>query len=226
MRVEMRAGQHLWMRRYVMPLAVGGGVFVADHMLDAFMASLHVGGAVSWLEDICLASVVVGVVYVLELRFEIASAQLRSFALDVAHQLLTPLAIQRSVVELGLQRVLSPAQYQDTLDSILEETEHLTRLVDSLLLIARMDSGRVRLAPTKINISEFVREVASDLEVLAQEKAQVFSVDANEDALVEVDRAMFRQVLMNLLSNAIKYTPEGGAIAVHTDPTGRPGQSV
>jgi signal transduction histidine kinase len=74
----------------------------------------------------------------------------------------------------------------------------------------------VRLALTRINISEFVREVASDLEVLAQDKAQMFSVDASEDALVEVDRVMFRQVLMNLLSNAIKYTPEGGAIAVHT----------
>jgi signal transduction histidine kinase len=206
----------VFLRRYLMPLAVGAAIFAADHVIDGFLERLHLPLGVSGSDDVFLALLVAGIVYVLQQRFEIASAQMQNFASDVAHQLRTPLAIQQSVGELGLHRRMSADQYQDTIESMLQETDRLTRLVDALLLIAQMDSGEVRLAFTRIRISGFVREVATELEVLAQDKFQKFSIDAGDDALVEVDQAMFRQVLMNLLSNAIKYTPEGGAIAVKT----------
>jgi len=209
-------GQKVLIRRYGVPFAFGLAMFAVDHMVEVLVQRLHLASGVGVAEDALLALVVACVIYVLRQRFEMASAQLRHFASDVAHQLRTPLSIQQSVGELALQRSMSAAQYQDTLESMLEETNNLIRLVEALLLIAKMDSGQLHLARTRLQISDLVLEVTGELEVLAQEKSQTLTVDASEDAFVDADRGMLRQVLMNLLINAIKYTPEGGAISVLT----------
>jgi signal transduction histidine kinase len=214
MRVTSR--QKALIRRFGTPLGVGVGIFGADHLIDLVVDRLHLSEGVSIAEDVLLALLVAGIVYVLQQRFELASAQLKHFASDIAHQLRTPLAIQRSVGELGLQRSMSTVQYQDTLESMLEETHNLIRLVEALLLIAQMDSGQIRLARTRIQLSDLVLEVTGELDVLVQEKSQTLTIDASDDTLVEVDRAMLRQALINILGNAIKYTPNGGVIAVTT----------
>lgn len=204
------------LRSYMLPLAVGAAIFAADHTLDSVVERLHLSQGVSVAEDILLALLVASIVYVLQQRFELASAQLKNFASEVAHQLRTPLTIQRTIGEVALQRTMTKVEYRETLDSMMGETHNLIRLVEALLLISRMDSGQIHLVRTRFPIADFVRDVANELDVLAQDKLQLLTVDTNDDAFVEADPAMLRQVLMNLLSNAIKYTPEGGRISILT----------
>jgi signal transduction histidine kinase len=203
-------------RRYLVPLLVGALPFVLGHVTDHLIARFHLPIAVVVVEDSVFALLTAGIVYVFYQRFEIVSERLRTFTSEVGHQLRTPLSIMRTVGELGLQRPLSAAQYQDILASMLEEVDGVSRLTDDLLLIARMDSGQIHLARTRLRVSELVQEVAGVLEVLAQEKSQALSIDAVDDALVKADRTMLRQAFMNLLDNAIKYTPEGGVVAVRS----------
>jgi signal transduction histidine kinase len=97
---------------------------------------------------------------------------------------------------------------------MLEEAARLTRLVDSLLTIARADAGQIQLERTAIRLVPLVRDVTNFLEVLADEKAQKLSVEGDESLEVEADGAILQQVITNLLDNAIRYSYPGGAITV------------
>ncbi len=147
-------------------------------------------------------------------RLEQSFEQLRRFTSDASHELRTPLTAIRSVGEVGLQKGGSSEYYRDIIGSMLEETNRLTRLVDSLLTISRADAGTIRLTPSNIPILELARESANLLEVLAEEKTQTLSVEGDEGVVVYGDRLILRQAFVNLIDNAVKYSPVGGSIAV------------
>ncbi len=157
-------------------------------------------------------------------RLERSFEQLRRFTSDASHELRTPLTAIRSVGEVGLRTQGTAEHYREVIGSMLEESGRLTRLVESLLAIARADAGQIQLARTGISVLPFVREVVSLLDVLAEEKGQHLSIEGNETARVRADPAILRQILINLLDNAIKYSPAGGRISVRVLATG--GQTV
>lgn len=157
-------------------------------------------------------------------RLEQSFAQLRRFTSDASHELRTPLTAIRSVGEVALRTQGSADHYREVIGRMLEGTGRLTRLVESLLEIARADSGQVRLSRIGIVVLPFVRDVVSLLEVLAEEKRQNLSVEGDETAQVRADRAVLRQILINLVNNAIKYSPGGGRISVRVYGIG--GQTV
>jgi signal transduction histidine kinase len=112
-----------------------------------------------------------------------------------------------------------PAEhYREVIASMLEEAGRLTRLVESLLAIARADAGQIQLTRTRIVVLPFVREVNSLLEVLAEEKRQHLLIEGSESAAVQADCAIVRQILINLFDNAIKYSPPGGLIVIRVLP--------
>lgn len=157
-------------------------------------------------------------------RLERSFEQLRRFTSDASHELRTPLTAIRSVGEVGLRERGSPEHYRDVIGSMLEEAGRLTRLVESLLAISRADSGQIQLTRTGIAVLPFVREVVSLLDVLAEEKEQSLSVEGDETARIQADRAILRQILINLFDNAIKYSPAGGRISIRVLPAA--GQTV
>jgi heavy metal sensor kinase len=148
-------------------------------------------------------------------RLEGSFEQLRRFTSDASHELRTPLTAIRSVGEVGLQKQGAIEDYRETIGSMLEEAGRLSHLVDSLLTIARAESGQVRLVRATISLLPFVRDTVWVLDVLAEEKGQHLSIEGDETAQVQADRAILRQVLINLLDNAIKYSPSGARISVH-----------
>ena len=147
-------------------------------------------------------------------RLERSFEQLRRFTSDAAHELRTPLTAIRSVGEVGLQSQGPPEHYREVIGSMLEESGRLSRLVDSLLTIARADAGQIRLKKEPVAVLPFVREVTSLLDVLAEEKHQRLSIDSAVSAEVQADQPILRQVLINLLDNAIKHSPGGGRISI------------
>jgi len=145
-------------------------------------------------------------------RLEDSFERLRRFTADASHELRTPLTAIRSVGEVALQDVLDPARCRDVIGSMLEESDRLARLVDSLLTLTRADSGGVHLKREPLDLTSLVNDVTDCLGALAEEKGQSLTVEIVDALTVEADRTTLRQALINLLDNAIRYTPAGGHI--------------
>jgi heavy metal sensor kinase len=147
-------------------------------------------------------------------RLEGAFEQLRRFTADASHELRTPLTAIRSVGEVALQTPKSATEYRDVIGSMLEETDRLTRLVDSLLTLSRADAGHAHVDRKEVSMLGLAQEASSLVEVLAEEKRQRISVQGESALAVSGDRLILRQALINLIDNAIKYSPTGAEIVV------------
>jgi heavy metal sensor kinase len=145
-------------------------------------------------------------------RLERSFDQLRRFTADASHELRTPLTALQSVGEVSLKMPGDVSYYRDTIGSMLEETNRLTQLVDSLLTMARADAGRIQLHRVEVNLFDLADETVGLLEVLAEEKQQMILVDGERSITVKADRTILRQALVNLVHNAVKYSPEHGDI--------------
>jgi heavy metal sensor kinase len=153
-------------------------------------------------------------------RIEESFAQLRRFTADVSHELRTPLTAIRSVGEVGLTTERSEKEYRDIIGSLLEEADHLTLMIDSLLSLSRADAGGVPLRLETVELGALLSEVASHLGVLAEEKAQSLVVDGGPVS-VSADRLVLRQAFVNLLDNAIKHGPEKSQVGIAIGSEGR-----
>ncbi len=147
--------------------------------------------------------------------------QLRRFTADASHELRTPLTAIQSVGEVSLQMPGDVSYYRDTIGSMLEETNRLTQLVDSLLTMARADAGRIQLHRVKVNLFDLADETVGLLEVLVEEKQQSILIDGSRSISVTADRTILRQALVNLVHNAVKYSPTNGDIRIRIRETER-----
>ena len=125
-------------------------------------------------------------------RLENSFEHLRRFTSDASHELRTPLTAIRSVGEVALQKGGDSAYYRDIIGSMLEETNRLTQLVDSLLTISRADAGRIHLRPSTVNLLDLAQESAGLLEILAEEKGQTVDVQGDPSLAIFVDRLILR----------------------------------
>lgn len=147
-------------------------------------------------------------------RLQQSFEQLRRFTADASHELRTPLTVLRSVGEVGLQKNRDAAGYREVISSMLEETERLTRLVETLLTLSRFESGHAPLHFEQVDIGALVCNVVECLRVLAEEKEQTLDVESEAALYARADRTLLHHAVMNLIDNAIKYTPPGGQIRV------------
>ena len=147
-------------------------------------------------------------------RLERSFEQLRRFTADASHELRTPLTAIKSVGEVSLAMTGDTSYYRDVIGSMLEETNRLTRLVDSLLTMARADSGQVQIHRTMVNLLELVQESCALLEVLAEEKQQTVLTEGDQSLAVLADPTILRQALVNVIHNAVKFSVDKGAITI------------
>jgi heavy metal sensor kinase len=153
-------------------------------------------------------------------RLERSFDQLRRFTADASHELRTPLTAIQSVGEVSLRMPGDVNHYRDTIGSMLEETNRLTQLVDSLLTMARADAGRIQLHRADVNLFDLADESVGLLEVLAEEKQQTIQIDGSRSITVTADRTLLRQAIVNLLHNAVKYSPDRSEVTVRVRETG------
>lgn len=142
--------------------------------------------------------------------------RLKRFTSDASHEMRTPLTAMRSVGEVALHDHLQPDQYREVIGSMLEEGDRLTRLLESLLTLARSDQAHAPLLRKTMDASVLARETGELMRSLTEERGQTLTVEAEGPLMVEVEPDSLRQALVNLLDNAIKYTPAGGTIRLRT----------
>jgi signal transduction histidine kinase len=135
----------------------------------------------------------------------------RQFTADAAHEIRTPLSSVRGHLELLLAEVGPDAQH--TISGVLEEVERLTRLVNQLLLLEKLESGPDVARREPLDLARLVRELVDHVGVVADEQGLELSCEG-ADVVVAGDAERLRQVFLNLLDNAFKHTPRGGRVRV------------
>ncbi len=143
------------------------------------------------------------------------------FVSFASHQLRTPLAGIKWLLELALEEPGLGDDLRSYMEDSLASADRLIGLVNDLLHIARLEGGRATLAPAGHDLSQLCLEVAEQLRPNLEKRQHSFHL-AGVDAPVPVfvDASLMQQVVENLLSNAIKYTPDGGHVSLALEHTG------
>jgi len=139
----------------------------------------------------------------------------RRFVADVGHELRTPLTVIKG--NASLLRRMGCAD-EESLGSIESEVDRLTRMIGDLLLLARVEAGKMPLDNRIVEMDTLVLEVLQQTRVLAQDRVRVQLGDIDQ-VLVCGDRDQLKQVMLNLVENAIKYTPAKGEVRVELGKT-------
>ena len=145
----------------------------------------------------------------------------RDFFIDAGHEFQTPLAIIRTGLELmkSAPQMKDPERAEDveTIDSLLRQQERMSRLVDDMLLLVRLDADAVPELPTlgEVNLKELIADVRDEIAVLPHKKDISIEIDAPDNALVKGVYGDLRRALLNLMENAHKYIGHGGGESGH-----------
>jgi PAS domain S-box-containing protein len=143
-------------------------------------------------------------------------SQMKSdFVSFVTHQLRTPLAGIKWMLELASQEADLPAEAGSYVQDAQAAAQRLIGLVNDLLDISRLERGKLQMDPRPVALRSLTHDVLEENRLLAEAKGHRLDVARGTDApVVAADPQLLRQVILNLVSNAIKYTPDGGKIEI------------
>jgi signal transduction histidine kinase len=134
----------------------------------------------------------------------------RDFVANVSHELRTPLTIINGFAETLAADDLPSGPRKEFAESIRVNATRMSRLVDDLLDLSRIESGGWRPMPTRIWVEELIKECVDQISDRAREKGLALTYSVEPDATrVFADPTAFRQMLLNLLANALRYTGSG-----------------
>ena len=154
-------------------------------------------------------------------RLEDTFGRMSQFSADVAHELRTPIANMRGEIEVALGKTRTPAEYQDVLGSCLEEFQRLSRIIQSLLFLAKAETTRQLDHCERVELRQTLGAVIDFYETTATEASVALHLDPGPVVWAEVDRTLVQQAVGNLISNAIAYSPPGGLVTVALANAGR-----
>ena len=140
----------------------------------------------------------------------------QDFVANVSHELRTPIASIKGYSETLLEGALDEKENaREFLKIIHEDSNRLAKLIDDLLDLAKIESGKMKMVLVPIDPMPFVHRAISILENTARQKGITIKEDCRGDIpQVKADEVRFSQVLINLIDNAVKYTPENGSVTV------------
>lgn len=139
---------------------------------------------------------------------------MRRFMAEAAHELRTPITILRTRAEVALQQPRAAPDYVSALRGVEAEARRLGGIVDSLLVLARADAGERQIDRERIFLDDIAVDAAATAEIVARQKGVQLTVDQFEEAPVEGDPALIRQLIVIVLDNAVKFTDAGGQVHV------------
>lgn len=158
------------------------------------------------------------------MRLEEAFRRLTDFSADLAHELRTPINNLMTQTEVALSRSRSSNEYQDVLQSNLEEYSRLARMISDMLFLAKTDNGMFVPTREAIDLGHEIKQLFEFYEVLCEERAIMLVLSGS--ATTTGDRLMLRRALSNLLSNAVKHSPRDSRITIRLETDGSDAVSI
>lgn len=148
-------------------------------------------------------------------RLENSFENQSKFVSDASHELRTPLAIIKGYAEIIKKRRFSDEEiFEESIDSIINETENMKNLVQKLLFLAKGEITKINTNFQIIEMKEFVQQIHTDTEVSS--KSHKFYLEKNEKYEVEADVTLLQQAIRALIENAIKYSEENTNIYIES----------
>jgi two-component system heavy metal sensor histidine kinase CusS len=144
-------------------------------------------------------------------RLQDSFARLSQFSSDIAHDLRTPIGNLLGEAQVALSRSRSAGEYRSVIESSVEECDRLSRMIERMLFLARVDDAELALHVENVDLATEFARICDYFEPLAQEKG--VSIEADGKATAYADASLLRRAISNLVANAIHFTPSaGGAI--------------
>jgi PAS domain S-box-containing protein len=140
--------------------------------------------------------------------------RITNFLAMLGHELRNPLApISNALAVIGMEST-GPAQLQELHDIIARQTRQMSRLIDDLLDVSRIISGKVQLKMEPQSLRDAATSAVESVAPLMQQKSHTMTLEVAAELWVAGDHARLVQIMVNLLTNAAKFTPAGGQIAL------------
>ena len=143
-------------------------------------------------------------------RLEQSFEQLTRFSSDIAHEFRSPVNNLVAAASVTLARARTPLEYQQTLEVVVEEGSRLSRMVASMLFLARADNAEQHVHLEQVALAGEFQKLIEFYEIAADE--QGVTLEARAEGQIMADPLLLRRALSNLLTNALRYTPRGGTI--------------
>jgi two-component system phosphate regulon sensor histidine kinase PhoR len=141
------------------------------------------------------------------------------FVANVSHELKTPIAAVKGFAETLLAGAMNDKETAKSfLQIIFDESERLNRLIGDILELSKIESKRIPLHFSPIDLHDFIDKSLNMMKTEAEKKHIELSMQLEEDIYLEADEDRLRQIFINLLSNGINYTQEGGKVKVRVEP--------
>ena len=136
------------------------------------------------------------------------------YSADASHQLKSPVTVLRTGLEMLLNREDFQPEVYEELSALLHQTYRLTGVIDDLLLLARMDAGRLRLQSEPVNLSALINEWLDDYSAMSDAGALEITNQLSDEFRVFGEKRYTSLIIQNLLENARKYNRSGGKISI------------
>jgi len=149
-------------------------------------------------------------------RLESSFSQARRFTADASHELRTPLTLIRLNAEKLRPRLAADAEGSAALGDLLDSVVRLQRIVESLLFLARAESGSIASRLQHVRTSAVVAEMVEDAIALCEDRGAHFLVRTSDDEPARCEPTLVRQLLLNLVSNAVRVSPSGGTVVLES----------
>ena len=147
---------------------------------------------------------------------EAASRAKSTFLSNMSHDIRTPMNAIIGFTTLAVSNIDNQERVKDYLTKTLSSSRHLLALINDILDMSRIESGKLQLEETEVNLAEMLHDIKTIVSGQVHAKQLELYMDALDvtDEDVYCDRTRMGQILLNLLSNAIKFTPAGGTVSV------------
>ena len=149
-------------------------------------------------------------------RLEFSFENQTKFVSDASHELRTPLAIIKGYAEIIKKRRLTNEEiFEESIDSIINETDNMRNLVQKLLFLAKGEITKINTNFVKIDINEMVTQIYSDT-VISMTTHQ-FHLEKGEDFSIQGDETLLQQAIRALIENAVKYSEKGTNVYIKSE---------